>query len=106
MNPLTVTFYAQRSLTQHGRRLLCIIYIMRPLSVLQQKEVDTMRSKAELRRALEGRREGRHFITPTLVLCQLQVGSVDQDKVIDYIMDFDVDAINEAFDELIQRGLV
>lgn len=64
-----------------------------------------MRSKEELRRELEGRREGRVAIMPTLVLCQLHVGSIDPDKIIDHIMQFDAYAIDKAIADLMERGL-
>lgn len=62
-------------------------------------------SKEELRAELEGRRVVRRFITPTLVLCQLHVGTIDRDKIIDHIMQYDAYAIDEAIKVLMERGL-
>jgi len=63
-----------------------------------------MQSKEDLRQELEGRIEVRRSITPTLVLCQLHVGSVDPEKIIDHIMEFDVEEIDKAIYELQKLG--
>lgn len=69
-----------------------------------EKEASHRRSKEELRLELEHRVEVRRFLSPSLVLCQLHVGSVIAKKIIDHIMEFDVDVIDKAISKLMRLG--
>ena len=62
-------------------------------------------SKAEFEAALNQIRVGRRFITPHLLLLQLQFGTVDTDKIRAHVMEFDWEGIIEALDDLIAQGL-
>jgi len=62
-------------------------------------------SKAELRAHLLSRIHHPRFITPVLLLCQLQNGSIHRVAATDKILTFTIDEIDIALSNLEARGL-
>ena len=50
-------------------------------------------------------RVGRGFITPEILLLQLQFASINPETIRRHIMEFDTESIGKGLDALISRGL-
>lgn len=59
----------------------------------------------EFETALSHIRVGHGFVTPEILLLQLQFGTIDPEKIRGHIMEFDSDSIGQALNALIKRGL-
>ena len=59
----------------------------------------------ELQLHLDSRIHHHRMISPDLVLCQLQFGTIDRDCLIRFILEFEIDSVNKAILALEELGL-
>jgi len=62
-------------------------------------------NKKELKAHLEARISHRRLISPMVLLCQLQFGTVDRLRLVKTIMNFDTRLIRKALNALAEQGL-
>lgn len=80
------------------------MYIVNPQRILSGQHIRKV-GREQFETALGYIREGYGYITPHLLLLQLQFATIDPEKIRGHIMEFDSDSIGQALDALIERGL-
>lgn len=62
-------------------------------------------SREDLKLYLEARRFGRQYVSPGMLLLQLQFGAIEGEAIMEAIMQFDDEAIQTALSALLDMGL-